>query len=789
MFDAQQPNYQSLRSVIAERTNPLVFWVGAGLSAAAGLPTWPQLKDLVCSHFRRHYATLDGESGRKQLEDVASIQAETDLWVAFSRLQDLGRTTFEEAVRQAFSESPRCGIPRNYRRLFQMNAKGIVTLNIDRLAARAFSMERPGVTPLEFCGNQCGAYAHVLKGPNTFILNAHGVYENTGSWILRTDQRKWLFADAAYRGFIQAVLANHMVVFVGVSADDVAVTSHLHRLAENGIKVQGHYWVTDRSDFCTDRWAEDEGILVIRYPGDNDHAALEDMLDDLARFRPRDPDQLAPVAPCAACPASEHLQPPDELIREPEEAVREKLNAHARFLLRDGNPSRYADYEQFRREYDKCIHHCWYVATEPPHNLLMGYEIVREIAEGAFGRVFEAKTGSGRRVAVKLLREEARRKPEMLQSFRRGVRAMRILSENDVDGMVGYTDCSEIPAFAVMDLVDGPNLGEAVRAGYLDDWQDLLRFAIELSSVIRRAHQLALRVLHRDIRPANIMLKDYEANPDQSHVVVLDFDLSWHRDALEVSVTQGPAMHGYLAPELTDPCLGYSTRNAAVDSFGLGMTFYFMRTKADPTYMQHRHASWAEDVSRRVLEHRCPTWVSLPRRFADLILLCTHDCQPERCDVAHIFGELTRLREALITPANVRAADLLCHELGFRCASGLGQVDALRWDYDSQRASITLASGVSLVLGGDDKKTGVSGSLSWENMGRTEFKKVRKYLSDHADQAMAVLRKGGFQTAEYPSFSGAGARFDFQCPSGVLAARLEGMGKSVSDALGKLRLD
>lgn len=789
MFDTEQPNYQSLRSVIAERTNPLVFWVGAGLSAAAGLPTWPRLKQEVCSHFRRHYASLEAEEGTRQFAQLDAIEAESDLWVAFTRLYELGRTTFEEAVRQALAGAERCEIPRNYRWLFQINAKGIVTLNLDRLVGRAFSAERSGAKSIEFCGNQCSEYAHVLQGSNTFILNAHGIIDSAGSWILRNDQLRWLLQDSAYCSFVQSVLMSHTVVFVGVSADDVAVTAHLHRLAASNISIRGHYWVTDRRDFRTDQWAEKEGILVVRYPAADDHAALGEMLEDLAKYRPRDPDHLAPVAPCAKAEALPTLPSPDDLLREPDEAIRAKLNAHARFLLREDNPSRYEEYEQFRCAYDKCIHHCWYVDIVAPHNRLMGYELTREIAEGAFGRVFEAKTEGGRRVAVKLLREEVRRKPEMLQSFRRGVRAMRILSEHKVEGMVGYTDCSEIPAFAVMDLVDGPNLKEAVQAGYLDDWHEMLRVAVELAAVIRRAHQLPERVLHRDIRPANIMLKDYEADPEQSHVVVLDFDLSWHREALELSVAQGPAMHGYLAPELTDRSLGHSTRNAAVDSFGLGMTLYFMRTKADPMYLQHRHATWDEDVVRLVTSHRSKTWQSLPRRVADLILSCTRDKQPERCDVAYIIGELQRLRAANLEPTGVRAADLLCHELAYRCCSAISQVAKLRWDYDRQQALFGLASGVSVALSCDEGSHCVTGVLSWENTGGTDFRHVRKYLSNHAERALSALANGGYTITDRPSYTAAGSRFAFECRCEALAEGMDKMATALTEALRAMQMD
>ena len=51
-FNAQQTSHQKLRSIIAEKTSKLVFWVGSGLSADANLPTWPQLKKHLVRQLR-----------------------------------------------------------------------------------------------------------------------------------------------------------------------------------------------------------------------------------------------------------------------------------------------------------------------------------------------------------------------------------------------------------------------------------------------------------------------------------------------------------------------------------------------------------------------------------------------------------------------------------------------------------------------------------------------------------------------------------------------------------------
>lgn len=168
---------------------------------------------------------------------------------------------------------------------------------------------------------------------------------------------------------------------------------------------------------------------------------------------------------------------------------------------------------------------------------------------------------------------------------------MKILSERHVDGVAVYRDSSEIPAFVVMDWIEGPSLQEAVEARAFRDWNTILRTAKHLTRVIRNAHELPERVLHRDLRPSNVMLRDFYSDPDNWKVMVLDFDLSWHLGAEERSVVHGSTLYGYLAPEQIMRVPGVSTRHSAVDSFGLGMVMsswrvagiHFRRSTGIPT--------------------------------------------------------------------------------------------------------------------------------------------------------------------------------------------------------------
>ncbi|MGU3418522.1 hypothetical protein [Methylobacterium sp. D54C] len=59
-----QPSYQNLRTHYAERRREIVFWVGAGASADAGLPVWPVLKTQIIAQALETASTMDEENGK-----------------------------------------------------------------------------------------------------------------------------------------------------------------------------------------------------------------------------------------------------------------------------------------------------------------------------------------------------------------------------------------------------------------------------------------------------------------------------------------------------------------------------------------------------------------------------------------------------------------------------------------------------------------------------------------------------------------------------------------------------
>lgn len=744
-FDTKQHSYQSLRDVVAERTTPLIALVGSGLSQPASIPSWTRLKSELVDSLEDKARTLDNSDGEHLRRQANSIRNERDFWVSFERLEKLlGATTYRETVRNALTAPESAVVPDAYRNVWKLPVKGVVSLNLDRMATRAYSEVRPGKPLEEYDGRQIVRLPHLINAPRPFLANMHGVVSDTSSWILTKSELNSLMDDEAYKQFMYMMFGSHSVMFVGVSADDFAIGGHLERLATLSVEGPTHYWVTHRADLVTDRWSESVGVRMVRYRAPReDHQELNEFFQDLLSYVPNDEldQESPPVAISRSVPDTDALPSPREMSTWPAEKIRRVLNARARELLAPGNEEAYEEYEEFCAKYDEPIYRAWYVsADDRNNNTLLGYTIEEQVEEGAFGKVFRASDASGQSLAIKILHQDIRKKTELLKSFRRGVRSMSILRQRGVEGMVAYEEASEIPAFAVMEWINGPNLSRAQEFGYLHDWHVVLRVAREIASIIRTAHSLPERVLHRDIRPANVMLKDYYGDPDAWRVVVLDFDLSWHRGATGKSVMHTSSW-GYLAPEQLENRKGVSTRNSAVDSFGIGMTCLFMCRGTDPTTNEHLHANWGKNVMEAVRRLPQPEWKSLPARFARLILSATHDDQAERWDVAQIQGEVERLESALLNPGSVESAELISEELAARVPATQGY----EWDEDEGMAVKRMPTGLTIRVHGDDPLAAIRLNVSWTSTGMEERKNLGKYIRRSSSNVSAMLKASGWR--------------------------------------------
>lgn len=251
--------------------------------------------------------------------------------------------------------------------------------------------------------------------------------------------------------------------------------------------------------------------------------------------------------------------------------------------------------------------------TDPLIGLLVDerYRVTRRLARGGMATVYVAQDERlDRPVALKVMHPHLADSDAFVERFRREARsAARIVHP----GVVSVFDQGVVTGqgFLVMELIDGTNLRQLLRAQGAFTIPQALRYTTDTLEALRAAHRVG--VIHRDIKPENILI------PTDGPAKVTDFGLA--RAASEVSMSSTGNMLGtvaYIAPEIATT----AEADARSDIYSVGIMLYEMLTGQVP---------WAGESPLQIASHHVSDDVPspsaaqpwIPREIDDLVAALT----------------------------------------------------------------------------------------------------------------------------------------------------------------------
>jgi len=205
------------------------------------------------------------------------------------------------------------------------------------------------------------------------------------------------------------------------------------------------------------------------------------------------------------------------------------------------------------------------------------YRVVREIARGGIGTVFEAKhVFTNKLVALKLLNSNQQHSAEAQARLLREAQALsKIKHPHIVDVLdAGVTRNGQV--YLVTELIDGRSLDGVLAARGKLEPKKALELALQLASALGAVHEHD--IVHRDVKPHNVLLRG--TTDDRIYVKLVDFGAAMVED-VDVKLTKAGEILGtaeYMAPE---QLLG-ETGAATCDIYGLGVTLYECLTGTVP---------------------------------------------------------------------------------------------------------------------------------------------------------------------------------------------------------------
>jgi serine/threonine-protein kinase len=275
---------------------------------------------------------------------------------------------------------------------------------------------------------------------------------------------------------------------------------------------------------------------------------------------------------------------------------------------------------------------------------LGSYTLDRKIGEGGNGSVYRAHHAMLRRpTAVKLVHPE-KAGAETLDRFEREVQHMSQLTHWNTVAVYDYGRSPEGIFYYAMEYLDGIDLENLVIEFGPQPAARVISIMTQVCAALGEAHRRG--IIHRDVKPANIILCERGDVPDVAKVVDFGLAKAFAADDPNLSDATGESTSknilgtpAYIAPEaITDP----EKIGPSVDLYALGAVAYFLLTGRRVFDGKTAVDLCVQHVTRTPKPPSEMTKKPIPKRLEEIILQCLAKKPEQRPESAAALAALLK---------------------------------------------------------------------------------------------------------------------------------------------------
>jgi Protein kinase domain len=200
------------------------------------------------------------------------------------------------------------------------------------------------------------------------------------------------------------------------------------------------------------------------------------------------------------------------------------------------------------------------------------YRIERELGSGGMSTVYLAyHLLMNKDVAVKVLQTQFATDPKTIQRFQREAQAASSLSHPNLVAVYDFNITEDGQAFMVMEFLEGISLSQLIADNKPLPWREAVPLFLQILEGVAHAHGKG--VIHRDLKPGNVMLTPAKTGEQIFLAKIVDFGFAKVGDDGQLNLTRTGEVFGsplYMSPE---QCRGLPMDQRS-DLYAIGCMMY-----------------------------------------------------------------------------------------------------------------------------------------------------------------------------------------------------------------------